>query len=92
MNYYEGDLLSGSAVAKLCSDSTGTGCGVGFSSSIISDALMGRTVYNLRLPLAFPKDLFEGVKHIAKYLAKLFFHTIPFSPQKKKAYHKYYGC
>ena len=72
MNHYERDLLSGSAVAKLCSDSTETGCGVGFSSSIISDALMGRTVYDLRLPLkrgismAFPKDLFEEVKHIAK--------------------------
>ena len=78
MDYYERDLLSGLAVVKLCSDSTETGCGVGLSSSIISDALMGRTVYNLRLPLkrgismAFPKDLYEGVTHIVKYLAKLF--------------------
>ena len=72
MNHYERDLLSGSAVAKLCSDSTGTGCGVGFSSSVISDALMGRMVYNLCLPLkrgkfmAFTKDLFGEVNHNAK--------------------------
>ena len=69
MKHYERDLLSGSAVAKLCSSSTETGCGVGLSSSIISDALMGRTVYDLRSPLKrgkfliFITNLFGKVNH-----------------------------